>query len=415
MRDIVKKLRELESDGIKFVQEFDEVMRKGDFADCCGAIGVSCEDEGMVLHSMGEPILAPDEVLGKVAREVFKWTEGERDIADLLGASKGAFCRMCKHAVFGCCCGSEERRKAELKAGGVPEFCELFGRAQLFFGEPCEFFEYEGMEDDAGDDVEAGHCNQYQHEEGCEHAGGGSVSIPAHYVSEYTEKSYEVRMPGLGHGGFADKFYIPKSWAKKKGDSFEVTIPDGEKVKVRGMMGHATDADGLSAVFYKAESDALRRGNEQVIEAGVLQAFDDDDEKAEEVMDEWRREREEAGMKARRDFVDAHDEFKKLDLEKAIREKEQEVDERYMQRYKYEEEEAEEDFSWSKLKGSAKQVSWADSIRQKAYNKVMAKMGANGVSLAMKMLKIRSAKWWIDNRQKSAFTEAELDAGLKAD
>lgn len=154
MRDIVKKLRELESDGIKFVQAYEEVMRNGLFGDCCGAVGVSCEDRSIELMAGCDAQSIPDAVLGKVAREVYKWTEGERDIADLLGAAKVARCRMCKHAVYGALCGSEARRDADLAKGGVPEFCEMVGRDVLFDGEPCKFFEVGFGVDDEEDEVE---------------------------------------------------------------------------------------------------------------------------------------------------------------------------------------------------------------------------------------------------------------------
>lgn len=139
---VVQKLKSLEHDGIKFEQEVEDVMRNGNYRDCVCAIGVSCENEEMVRYGGVSPELTPDEVLGKVAREVYKWTNGERDIADLIGAAKGAQCRLCKHATFGCVCMSEGRRKADLRAGMLPEFCEMFGRGPLFGGTLCGFWEF---------------------------------------------------------------------------------------------------------------------------------------------------------------------------------------------------------------------------------------------------------------------------------
>lgn len=175
----IDKLKELlRTDIDAFEKEAGRVFREGDFGEVVRVVGVGREDALIELHAGADAVSVEDAVLGTVVRDVWHETGGERDIADLLGASKGALCRLCKHAVFGCCCGSEERRKAELEAGGVPEFCELFGREQLFFGAPCEFFEfgYEGMEDAAGDDVEAevahaAHCNQYEHAPDCENTG----------------------------------------------------------------------------------------------------------------------------------------------------------------------------------------------------------------------------------------------------
>lgn len=143
-----KELQELVTDADKFIEAYEAVMQRGDFAACCGAVGVACEDDELLAAARFAPELSPDEVLGKVAREVFKWTGGERDVAGLLGADKGAMCRVCKHAIFGALCGSEARKKADLAAGGDEAFCGMVGRDVLFAGLPCKFWEVDVDEED---------------------------------------------------------------------------------------------------------------------------------------------------------------------------------------------------------------------------------------------------------------------------
>lgn len=147
----IKELQELAGrDIFAFTEAYGEVMAKGDYAACVGAVGVSCERDDMLAMARVAPELTPDEVLGKVVREVYKETRGERDVADLVGADKGAMCRLCKHACFGCVCGSEARRKADLAAGLNEDYCGMFGRDVLFAGVPCRFWEYgiEGVTDE---------------------------------------------------------------------------------------------------------------------------------------------------------------------------------------------------------------------------------------------------------------------------
>lgn len=134
-----------------FLAEYKKVLSGGSCKEVVEAVGASFEDKSMELMAGEDAQSMPDEVLGKVAREVYKWTDGERDVADLFGASKIARCRMCKHALFGVLCASEARRSADLTRGRVPEFCEKVGRDQLFGGSPCEFFAA-GFGDEVEDD-----------------------------------------------------------------------------------------------------------------------------------------------------------------------------------------------------------------------------------------------------------------------
>lgn len=150
--DELKKLMNTDIDA--FLKETDKVFREGDFAEVVRVVGIGFEDRSIEMMAGYDAQSVPDAELGKVAREVYKWTEGERDIADLLGAAKVARCRMCKHAVYGALCGSEARRDADLAKGGVPEFCEMVGRDVLFDGEPCKFFEVGFGVDDEEDEVE---------------------------------------------------------------------------------------------------------------------------------------------------------------------------------------------------------------------------------------------------------------------
>lgn len=148
-KNTVEMLQELAQEDIDaFMAEYNRVLTEEGYADCVGAVGVSLESVLLMGMVRVAPELAPDEVLGKVARAVFKETQGERDVADVLGADKGAMCRMCKHAIFGALCGSEERKNADLAAGGDERFCGMVGRDVLFAGLPCKFWEVDVDEDE---------------------------------------------------------------------------------------------------------------------------------------------------------------------------------------------------------------------------------------------------------------------------
>lgn len=61
--------------------------------------------------------------------------------------------------------------------------------------------------------------------------------------------------------------------------------------------------------------------------------------------------------------------------------------------------------AFAELDGSAKQNAWADKIRQKAHKKLK---GENSGEMSLQMRRIKSASWWIDNRDKKSFTLEEL-------
>ena len=57
------------------------------------------------------------------------------------------------------------------------------------------------------------------------------------------------------------------------------------------------------------------------------------------------------------------------------------------------------------LTGSYKQVAWATSIRQKAYETIIARNIIVDAGIACKILNLEaSAKWWIDNRNGEPIT-----------
>lgn len=144
----IDKLRNAKSID-EFVAEYDKILSEGEYEAVVEAIAESTENEELRMMARIAPAMAPDEVLLKVAREVWKTTEGKRDVADLLGAAEDSMCRMCRWGDFyGVVCCNAKRREADL-AGGVDEtYCGSVGRESLFIGGLCDFFEIDAGEEE---------------------------------------------------------------------------------------------------------------------------------------------------------------------------------------------------------------------------------------------------------------------------
>lgn len=126
----------------EFVAEYDKILSDGEYEAVVEAIAESTENEELRMMARTAPAMVADDVLLKVAREVWKVTEGKRDVADLVGAAEGSMCRMCRWGDFcGVVCRNAKRREADLAAGLDEAYCGAVGREPLFTGGLCDFFE----------------------------------------------------------------------------------------------------------------------------------------------------------------------------------------------------------------------------------------------------------------------------------
>lgn len=206
------------------------------------------------------------------------------------------------------------------------------------------------------------------------------------------------------------KATVPYKHLKKEGNDYKIEAPADAKYKVfyEDESGYFRYDGEITGEELKADEFDRRMFSQTVEEENLvkhsIEHHVDDGEEAEKLNTEFYWEYNDAGKNVKvEEKKGESDAAWRLRLAEARYRAQRKVFDKWRKKYPYDP--VEDGWEFAELEGSYKQQAWADKIRRKAYKKA-------STEVEKQMRRIKSASWWIDNRDKKTFTLDELKKAM---